>query len=129
MMRPYSPGVHHSVRNLVQIRRVIIGGLALLLCGGISARSKNDPLMFVFLRVDRGQDVAILRPMIAPDIGVQLDSGPRELKAGTVLQCASSLREHDAIVETKIATVTDLVLDCGAQKFVVKTIDFRPAAR
>ena len=100
-----------------------------MLCGGISARSKSDPLVFVFLRVDRAQDVAILRPMIAPDIGVQLDSGPRELKPGTVLQCASSLREHDAIVETKIATVTDLVLDCGAQKFVVKTIDFRPVAR
>ena len=111
------------------MRRILIGAIALLLCGGISARSKNDPLMFVFLRVDHGQDVAILRPMIAPDIGVQLDSGPRELKPGTVLQCASSLREHDAIVETKIATVTDLVLDCGAQKSVVKTIDFRPAAR
>jgi len=111
------------------MRRITIGGLALLLCGGISARSNSDPLVFVFLRVDRAQDVAILRPMIAPDIGVQLDSGPRELKPGTVLQCASSLREHDAIVETKIATVTDLVLDCGAQKFVVKTIDFRPVAR
>ena len=111
------------------MRRILIGAIALLLCGGISARSKNDPLMFVFLRVDHGQDVAILRPMIAPDIGVQLDSGPRELKPGTVLQCASSLREHDAIVETKIATVTDLVLDFGAQKFVVKTIDLRPVAR
>ena len=111
------------------MRRILIGAIALLLCGGISARSKSDPLVFVFLRVDRQQDVAILRPMIAPDIGVQLDAGPRELKPGTVLQCASSLREHDAIVETKIATVTDLVLDCGAQKFVVKTIDFRPAVR
>ena len=111
------------------MRRILIGAIALLLCGGISARSKNDPLMFVFLRVDHGQDVAILRPMIAPDIGVQLDSGPRELKPGTVLQCASSLREHDAIVETKIAKVTDLMLDCGAQKFVVKTIDLRPVAR
>jgi hypothetical protein len=55
--------------------------------------------------------------MIAPDIGVQLDSGPRELKPGTVLQCASSIREHDAIVETRIAKVTDLVLDCGDHKF------------
>ncbi len=82
--------------------------------------------MFVFLRVDRAQDVAVLRPMIAPDIGVQLDSGPRELKAGTVLRCASSLRDHDAIVETKIAKVTDLVLDCGEHKFVVKSLDFSP---
>ena len=82
--------------------------------------------MFVFLRVDHEQDVAVLRPMIAPDIGVQLDSGPRELKPGTVLQCAASLRDHDAIVETKIAKVTDLVLVCGELKFVVKSIDFNP---
>src|SRR5260370_40501773 len=108
------------------MRRVFIGGIALLLCGGISARSKNDPLMFVFLRVDREQDVAVLRPMIAPDIGVQLDSGPRELKPGTVLQCAAALRDHDAIVETQIAKVTELVLNCGDRKFVVKTIDFSP---
>ncbi len=108
------------------MRRVFIGRVVLLLCGGISARSKSDPLMFVFLRIDHQQDVAILRPMIAPDIGVQLDSGPRELKPGAVLQCAESLREHDAIVETKIAKVTDLMLDRGDHKFVVKTIDFAP---
>jgi hypothetical protein len=108
------------------MRRLFIGGVALLLCGGMSAHGKRDPLMFVFLRIDHQQDVAILRPIIAPDIGVQLDSGPRELKPGTVLQCWSSVREHDAIVETKIAKVTDLILDCGDYKFVVKTIDFAP---
>jgi hypothetical protein len=108
------------------MRRMFIGGIALLLCGGISARSKSDPLVFVFLRVNRGQGIAILRPMIAPDIGVQLDSGPRELKPGTVLQCAASLRDHDAIIESQIAKVTDLVLDCGDHRFVVKTIDFSP---
>jgi hypothetical protein len=111
------------------MRRIVIGGIALLLCGGISARSKTDPLMFVFLRVDHAQDVAILRPMIAPDIGVQLDSGPGELKPGTVLQCAASLREHDAIVETQIAKVTDLMLDCGEHKFVVKSLDFSPRGK
>ncbi len=111
------------------MRRVIIGGIALLLCGGISARSKSDPLVFVFLRVDRARDVAILRPMIAPDIGVQLDSGPRELKTGTVLQCLSSIREHDAIVDTRIAKVTDLMLDCGERKFVVKTVEFSPRTK
>jgi len=111
------------------MRRVFIGAIALSLCGGISARNKRDPLVFVFLRVDHEQDVAILRPMIAPDIGVQLDSGPRELKPGTVLRCASSLREHDAIVEGQIAKVSDLVLDCGDQKFVVKTVEFSPRAK
>ncbi len=111
------------------MRRILTGGIALLLCGVITAHSKPDPLIFVFLRVDRTQDVAILRPMIAPDIGVQLDSGPRELKPGTVLQCAASLREHDAIVETKIAKITDLVLDCGEHKFVVKSLDFSPRAK
>jgi hypothetical protein len=108
---------------------MFIGGIALLLCGGISARSKNDPLMFVFLRVDQQQDVAVLRPMIAPDIGVQLESGPRELKPGMVLRCSTSLREHDAIVETKIAKVTDLMLDCGDRKFVVKSLDFFPRGK
>jgi hypothetical protein len=111
------------------MRRILIGGIALLLCGAIVARSKTNPLTFVFLRVDRAQDVAVLRPMITPDIGVQLDSGPRELKPGTVLQCAASLREHDAIVETKIAKVTDLVLDCGEHKFVVKSLDFSPRGK
>jgi len=111
------------------MRRVFIGAIALSLCGGISARNKRDPLVFVFLRVDHEQDVAILRPMIAPDIGVQLDSGPRELKPGTVLRCATSLREHDAIVESQIAKVTDLMLDCGDHKFVVKSLDFTPRAK
>ncbi len=111
------------------MRRALIGGTLLLFCGAIVARSKNNPLVFVFVRVDRAQDVAILRPMIAPDIGVQLDSGPGELKPGTVLQCASSLREHDAIVETQITKVTDLVLDCGEHKFVVKSLDFSPRGR
>ncbi len=108
------------------MRRAFIGGIVLLLCGGISARSKSDPLVFVFLRVDREHDIAILRPMIAPDIGVQLDSGPREIKPGTVLRCSTSVRQHDALVENQIAKVTDLMLDCGDQKFVVKTIDFSP---
>ncbi len=111
------------------MRRIFIGGIALLLCGGISARSKSDPLVFRFLRVDREHDLAILRPMIAPDIGVQLDSGPRELQPGTVLQCSTSMREHDAIVETKIAKVSDLMLDCGDHKFVVKALEFSPRSQ
>ncbi len=95
----------------------------------MTVRGKTDPLVFVFLRVDRAQDVAILRPMIAPDIGVQLDSGPRELEPGTVLQCAASVREHPAIVEGQVAKVSDLVLDCGDHKFVVKTLEFSPRAK
>ena len=108
------------------MRRVFIGGMALLLCGAIAARSKTEPPIFVFLRVEHEQDLAILRPMIAPDIGVQLDSGPGALERGAVLRCTSSQRDHDAIVEGHIAKVSDLLLDCGDQKFVVKTLDFRP---
>ncbi len=110
------------------MRRVLIGGIALLLCGVITAHSKPDPLVFVFLRVDRPQDVAILRPMIAPDIGVQLDSGDRKLDPGTVLRCQQSERSHAAIVEGQVAKVSDLVLDCGDHKFVVKTLEFSPRA-
>ncbi len=108
------------------MRRILISGIALLLCGVTTARSKPDPLVFVFLRVDRAQDVAILRPMIAPEIGVQLDSGPRTLPPGTVLRCEASAREHSAIVEGQVGKVSELVLDCGDHKFVVKTLEFSP---
>lgn len=111
------------------MRRILIGAIGLLLCGVMSARSKTEPLVFVFLRVDRERDVAILRPMIAPDIGVQLDSGPGKLDRGTVLRCEASVRAHDAIVEGQIATVSDLLLNCGEHQFVVKTVDFWPSGK
>ncbi len=100
-----------------------------MLCVVISARSKTDPLVFVFLRVDHEQDVAILRPMIAPDIGVQLDSGPPKLDAGTVLRCESAVRTHAAIVEGQVGKVTELVLNCGDHKFIVKSIDLSPRGK
>ena len=97
-----------------------------MLCGAIAARSKTEPLLFVFLRVDHEHDIAILRPMIAPDVGVQLASGPRQLAPGTVLACEMVAREHDAIVEGQVSKVSEIVLDCGDHEFVVKTLDFRP---
>lgn len=118
--------------------RALSAGMTLLFCGAIAARSlpawfglpaaagKPDPLLFVFLRVDPAQDVAILRPMIAPDIGVQLDSGSRKLAAGTVLSCTLSAREHAAIVEGQVGKITEMVLECDERKFIVKTIDFLP---
>ena len=115
--------------------RVFIGvatlfvGAALLAHDRPARSGKAGPLVFVFLRVDPAQNVAILRPMIAPDIGVQLDSGPRELKRGTVLRCTTSIREHPAIVEEQKATISELVLDCGDQKFVVKGLDFSQRAK
>jgi hypothetical protein len=108
------------------MRRVLLAASALLFSGAIAAREKADPLVFVFVRVDREKDLAVLRPMIAPDIGVQLDSGPRSMEQGKVLNCASFVREHGAIVDGQLAQVTDLLLDCGDQKFVVKTLDFSP---
>ena len=117
------------------MRRIVIGGALLFLSGSISAQSKPasagrpDPLVFVFLRVDAAQDMAILRPMIAPDIGVQLDFGSRALARGTVLRCNLSAREHAAIVEGQVGKVTEMVLDCDERKFIVKTVEFRPRAR
>jgi len=108
------------------MRRALIGGALLLSSAAITARSKTESLLFVFLRVDREQDIAILRPMIAPDIGVQLDSGPRHLESGAVLTCEMLPREHEAIVEGQVAKLSEIVLDCGDHKFVVKTLDFRP---
>jgi hypothetical protein len=111
------------------MRRAFITGGLLLLCGSIAARSKTESLLFVFLRVDHEHAIAILRPMIAPDIGVQLDSGPRQLAPGAVLTCEMVAREHDAIVEGQLGKVGALVLDCGEHKFVVKTLDFTPQRR
>jgi hypothetical protein len=108
------------------MRRAFIGGALLLFCGTVATRSKTESLLFVFLRVDQEHDIAILRPMIAPDIGVQLDSGPRQLAPGTVLTCEIVPREHDAIVEGQVSKVSELLLDCGGHKFAVKTLDFRP---
>jgi hypothetical protein len=62
--------------------------------------------------------------MIAPDIGAQLASGAYELKRGAVLQCLPVTRDHHAIVEGQTTTVTELTLDCGTAKFVVKGLDF-----
>jgi len=106
------------------MQRALIGGVALLFCGAMVARSKPGPLTFVFLRLDQGQDVAILRPMIAPDIGVQLDSGSPKLETRTVLRCYPHTRELDALVEGQPGKISELVLDCGDRKFVVKGLDF-----
>jgi hypothetical protein len=35
-------------------------------------------------------------------------------------------RQHDAIVEGQVGKVSEMVLNCGEHKFVVKTLDFAP---
>lgn len=106
-------------------------GAAILAHKRPAALGKADPLVFIYLRVEPAQGVAYLRPMIAPDVGVQLDSGPQQLKRGTVLRCTTSIRQHAAIVEGQVGKVGELVLDClsadeagGDYKFVVKGLDF-----
>ena len=126
MRRPYTEVPTHSFFSFTQMRRALIAGTLLVLGGAIAAHSKTESLLFMSLRVDHEHDIAILRPMIAPDIGVQLDSGPRQLAPGTVLTCEMVPREHNAIVEGQISRVSEIVLDCGDHKFVVKTLDFRP---
>ena len=123
------------------MRRIFIAAISLLLSVAIYARSRAaspaspaatggaDPLVFVFLRVDQARKIGILRPMIAPDIGVQLEAGPRELQRGAVLYCIPSPCEHDAVVDSQAAKVTDLVLECGEHKFVVKSLDFHPSGK
>ncbi|HLZ14322.1 MAG TPA: hypothetical protein VKP58_17200 [Candidatus Acidoferrum sp.] len=111
------------------MNRIFASGVLLLLFGAASARDKHAPLVFLFLGFDRERNVAMLRPMIAPDIGVRFDSGGREIKPGAILRCTTSQREYQAIVEGQKATVTDLVLDCSENKFVVKGIDFTPGTK
>jgi hypothetical protein len=111
------------------MRRILLVGATLLFLGALTVRSKNDPLVFIFLRVDADQQVAILRPMIAPDIGVNLDSAQKTLKQGTLLRCAALTQEHSAIVEGQRARVSELMLDCGQHKFIVKGLDFSPRTK
>jgi hypothetical protein len=110
------------------MRRAFLAASALLFCGAIAAREKAEPIVFVFLRVDRGQGVAFLRPMIAPDIGVQLVSGPPKLEPGTVLRCEPSTHAQSAIVEGQVASISELVLACDEHKFIVKGLDFSKRA-
>ena len=111
------------------MRRVFLAAVVLFLSGAIAAREKAEPLVFVFVRVDREKDVAVLRPMIAPDIGVQLAdmqlaAEVPKLDPGTVLRCAPSTHNQAAIVDGQVATVSELVLACGDHKFIVKGLDF-----
>ena len=122
------------------MQRLLISGLAFLLGAVLLvciARSKPETgeaypagksalLDFVFVRVDPDQKLAVLRPMVAPDIGVQLDSGSPQLEKHTVLQCHSFTRERGAIVDGQLGNFVETVLDCGEYKFVVKGIDFSP---
>jgi hypothetical protein len=121
------------------MRRILISGLALLLGGTTltcvtaskpAPADKANPLVFVFVRVDTEHDLAILRPMIAPDIGVQLDSRPTagsdKPRDRMVLNCHAANREREALVEGQPGTITEMLLACGEYKFVVKALDFSP---
>ena len=110
------------------MRRLVIGGIVLSLCGALIARSKTEMLVFVFRGLDQERNVAILRPMIAPDIGVQLDEGSAKLERGAALQCQPLTRDHDALIDGQISKISELVLHCGDHQFVVKGLDFTQRA-
>jgi hypothetical protein len=95
----------------------------------IAAQSKTDSLVLAFRGLDRQQELAILHPVIAPDIGVQLQAGPRKLERGAVLNCKASARTRSAIVESEIGQFSEMGLECGDHKFVVTAIDFDPRAK
>jgi hypothetical protein len=107
-----------------KMRRALLAGVALLLAGVIAAREKTEPIFFLFVRVDPEKEVVVLRPMISPDIGVQLVSGAPRLDPRTAFRCAPSTREQAAIVDGQLATVSKLILDCGDHKFIVKGLEF-----
>jgi hypothetical protein len=123
------------------MQRTFIGGISLLLGGAIftpvlpvttplsAVPGKTETLFFVFRGLDQAENVAILRPMIAPDIGVQLGKGPTRLERGAVLQCQPLTREHDALIDGQISKISELVLVCGDRQFVVKGLDFTQRLR
>lgn len=90
--------------------------------------ARNDAasakITFVFRGVDQKQKIGVLRPMLAPDLGVQLDSGQEMIARGEVLSCTPEMRTHAAIVEGQPATVSEQILRCGDRVFVVKGIIF-----
>jgi hypothetical protein len=106
------------------MRRVFLAGAALLLAGVIAAREKAEPVFFLFVRVNREKEVVVLRPMISPDIGVQLVAGAPKLDPGMVFRCVPSTHEQAALVDGQVASVSELILDCGDHKFLVKGLDF-----
>jgi hypothetical protein len=112
------------------VRRVLVTGIVLsffiaLVARGLAAVvAQSEKLVFVFRGLDQAENVAILRPMIAPDIGVQLDKGPTKLERGAVLQCQPFTRERDALIDGQISKISELVLNCGDHQFVVKGLDF-----
>lgn len=63
----------------------------------------------------------ILRPMIAPEVGVTVEAGAPIAKYD-VLRCAPGTRERTFSLDGVSHTVTELTLDCGPTKLVVKGI-------
>jgi hypothetical protein len=106
------------------MRRALVAALILSFCGAIAARERTESLIFVFIRVDREKDIAVLRPMIAPDIGVQLVADAPHLDPGSVLRCVPSTHAQAAIVDGQVATISELVLACDDHKFIVKGLEF-----
>ena len=109
----------------------VILGLILLAAGPAPAGSSGgdapaaEKVVFVFRGVDQKRGVAVLRPAIAVDLGVQLDSGETKvLPAGEVLRCEEKLRSRKAMVDGEAAEVTELLLDCGKRVFAVKGLIF-----
>lgn len=104
--------------------------LMLLGAGQMPAAPENQAarVAFVFRGVDQKSGVAVLAPLVAPAIGVQLDSGPRKIERGEVLHCRPEMRTHAAIIEGEPATVSEQILCCGdgdeQRVLVVKGIIF-----
>jgi hypothetical protein len=69
-------------------------------------------------------DVAVLRPMMSPRIGVQLMEGPREISAHEILVCKPGVERHSGTVDGKPAVVSIFTLTCDKRKFAVQSVEF-----
>jgi len=100
---------------------LMIGLLQLYLIA--SARAGMHGAVFVYESNAAGE--GILTPMMAPEIGVQLKQGPREINHGEVLVCKQG-REVSRVkaIDGQDAEVVEFRLDCDKRIFILKSIHF-----
>lgn len=104
------------------MKRFLCGGVLLSLCAWHSARAGLHGVPFVYKQADG--DMAYLQPMYAPQIGVQLEKGPRQINKGEYLVCKPGVEKFKVVFEGKTTDVSSMTLACDDRVFIVRGIRF-----